>query len=517
VIELIKLGLKGEAIGPANGQMELMEARPHGHVAAVVGTIRKLELDRLLATRSSREKDLALALVAGRVIHPGSKLSLSRLCDPDSRVSTLAQVLGVEGADENELYTAMDWLQERQAKIESALAARHLSDGCLVLYDVSSSYFEGRHCPLAQYGYSRDHRPDRLQITYGLLCNAEGCPVAIEVFEGKTGAPSTLPHQIQKLKERFHLERVVLVGDRGMITETRIEQDLEPAHLDWVTALRGPAIERLCAARVIQPSLFDQRNIAEVTHPDFPGERLIACFNPFTKEERERQRGELLDATEEDLRKVHRTCIRKLKPLRGKGAIGIEVGKVLATHRMAKYFKVEILDDGFTFQRRHALIALEAAADGIYVIRTKVPVAQLSPENAQTSYMRLSRVERAFRSLKGLDLQIRPIHHHLAGRVKAHVFLCMLAYYVEWHLRNAWEPLLFQGEPARIPNGKRATGRTQEGLPVMSYRDLLKELAGYSRNLMRFIQAPMATTVIHPKPSALQQRAFDLLGVSPAL
>ena len=517
VIELIKLGLKGEAIGPANGQMELLEARPHGHVAAVVGTMRKLELDRLFATRSSREKDLALALVAGRVIHPGSKLSLSRLCDPDSRISTLAQVLGVEGADENELYAAMDWLQERQAKIESALAARHLSDGCLVLYDVSSSYFEGRKCPLAQYGYSRDHRPDRLQITYGLLCNAEGCPVAIEVFEGRTGDPSTLAEQVRKLKERFHLDHVVLVGDRGMITESRIQSDLVPAQLDWVTALRGPAIERLCAARVIQPSLFDTRGIAEVSHPDYPGERLIACFNPFTQAERERQRGELLESTEEDLRKVYRSCIRKLKPLRGKGRIGIEVGKALAAHGMAKYFKVQIEDDGFSFQRRHGLIATEAAADGIYVIRTKVPEASLSAENARASYMRLAKVERAFRSLKGIDLQIRPIHHHLAGRVKAHVFLCMLAYHVEWHLRQAWESLLFQGERAQVPGGKRATGRTSDGLPVVSYHDLLKELAGYTRNRMRFIQAPAATAVIHPKPSPLQQRAFDLLGVVPAL
>ena len=517
VIEMIKLGLKGEAIGPANGQMELIEARPHGHVAAVVGTLRKLELDRLFAARSSREKDLALALVAGRVLHPGSKLSLSRLCAPDSRISTLAQVLGVEGADENELYAAMDWLVERQPKIEAALAARHLANGCLVLYDVSSSYFEGRKCPLAQYGYSRDHRPDRLQITYGLLCNAEGCPVAIEVFEGKTGDPTTLPNQIQKLKERFHLDRVVLVGDRGMITEARIREDLEPAQLDWVTALRGPAIEKLCAARVIQPSLFDTRGLAEVAHPDYPGERLIACFNPFTQEQRQRQRTELLEATEEDLRKVYRACLRRLNPLRGKGPIGVEVGKALAAHGMAKYFKVEIHGDDFTFQRRHGLIAQEAAADGIYVIRTKVPVAELSAEQAQASYMRLSQVERAFRSLKGIDLQVRPIHHHLAGRVKAHVFLCMLAYYVEWHLRRAWEPLLFQGEAPKVANGKRATGKTADGLPVMSYHDLLKELAGYSRNLMRFIQAPTATTILHPTPSPLQRRAFDLLGVSPAL
>ena len=516
VIDAIRLGLKGHAVGPVGQPFENLEARPHGHVAAVVGMMHKLGLDRLMAVRPSREKDIALALVAGRLIHPGSKLSLSRQCLPETRMSSLAQVLEVEGATESDFYQAMDWLLERQGKIEDTLAQRHLNGGCMVLYDVSGSYFHGRTCPLAQNGYSRDHRPDLLQIVYGLLCNAEGCPVAIEVFEGNTGDPKTVPNQVKKIKERWGLEHVVLVGDRGMITQARIEKDVEPAHLDYLTALRGPAIEKLCAAKVIIPSLFDERNLAEITHPDFPGERLVACFNPFTREERERQRGELLEMTERKLREVHRSCIRKAKPIRGKGKVGIEVGKALATFGMAKYFKVEIEENGFTWRRNLDLILYEAAADGIYVIRTKVPACQLKAEDAQAAYHSLSHVEWAFRSLKGMDLQIRPIHHRLEDRVRSHVFLCMLAYYVEWHLRKAWEPLLFDGEPQDVHNGKRRTRRTPEGLPVMSFGDLLDDLKGLTRNLVVF-QGSTAPVVLYSTPSPLQQRALDLLGVSHAV
>lgn len=512
-IDVIRMALKGESVVPVEHAFASNESWPHGHVAAVVGMMRKLGLDRLFAVRPSREKSIALALVAGRVIHPGSKLSLSRHCLPEARLSTLGQVLGVEGAAENEFYQAMDWLLERQAKIEAALAKKHLSGGCLVLYDVSSSYFEGKTCPLARYGYSRDHRPDRLQIVYGLLCNAEGCPVAIEVFEGNTGDPKTVANQVKKLKERFGLDHVVLVGDRGMITETRIEKDVDPAGLDYLTALRGPAIEKLCAAKVITPSLFDQQNLAEIQHPDFPGERLIACFNPFTEEQRKRQRGELLDLTDEKLRAVMRATVRKAKPLRGKGAIGVEAGKALAAYGMAKYYKVEIEDDRFSWRRNHALIQFEAAADGIYVIRTKVPQESLKAEDAKATYHSLSHVEWAFRSLKGLDLQIRPIHHRLEDRVKAHVFLCMLAYYVEWHLRKAWEPLLFDGEPQGVSNGKRRTKKTTDGLPVMSFKDLLADLGGLTRNLVRFSGAS-ATVTLYSTPSLHQQKAFDLLALS---
>jgi len=403
VLDTIRLGLKGEAVGPVGTPFDSRESRPHGHVAAVIGMIRKLGLDRLMAVRPSREKDIALALVAGRLINPGSKLSLSRHCLAETRMSSLAQVMGVEGATESEFYQAMDWLLERQPKIEDALAQRHLTGGCMVLYDVSGSYFEGRTCPLAQHGYSRDHRPDLLQIVYGLLCNADGCPVAIEVFKGKTGDPKTLPSQIAKIKERWGLEHIVLVGDRGMITQARIREDVDPAHLDYLTAVRGPAIEKLCAAKVITPSLFDERNLAEINHPDFPGERLVVCFNPFTKEERERQRGELLEMTDGKLREVNRACIRKAKPVRGKGQIGIEVGKALSAYGMAKYYKVEISEEGFAWRRNQDLINYEAAADGIYMLRTKVPASQLKAEDAQTNYHSLSQVEWAFRSLKSLS------------------------------------------------------------------------------------------------------------------
>ena len=513
VIDAIRLGLKGQAVGPVGEPFEKLEARPHGHVAAVVGIMRKLGLDHLLAARPSREKTVAFALVAGRVIHPGSKLSLSRHCMAETRLSSLAQVLDVEGVTEGEFYQAMDWLLQRQSKIEGALAKRHLTGNCLVLYDVSGSYFQGKTCPLARRGYSRDHRSDLLQIVYGLLCNAEGCPIAIEVFEGNTGDPTTVASQVRKLKDRWGLDRVVLVGDRGMITEARIEKDVEPAGLDYLTGLRGPAIEKLCAAKVITPSLFDKRNLAEIQHPDFPGERLIACFNPYTEEERERQRGELLEMTDEKLRDVHRACIRTKKPLRGKGAIGIEVGKALSTYKMAKYYKVEIEEDDFTWRRNTDLIRYEAAADGIYVLRTKVPGERLKAEDAKATYHSLSHVEWAFRSLKGMDLQIRPIHHRLENRVRSHVFLCMLAYYVEWHLRKAWEPLLFDGEPQGIPNGKRRTKRTLEGLPVMAFGDLMADLGGLTRNQVLFA-GTAAPVTLYATPSPLQQKAFELLGLS---
>jgi len=427
IIELIRLGLKGVPIGPVTGAMKLVESRPHGHVAAVVGTIREIGLDRLFATRKSREKDLAVALVAGRVLHPGSKLSLSRFLDAESRASTLGQVLCVEGADENELYAAMDWLVERQAKIEDALAKRHLANGCLVLYDVSSSYFEGKTCPLARYGYSRDHRGDRMQITYGLLCNVDGCPIAVEVFDGATNDHQTVGRQIEKIKARFGLDHIVLVGDRGMVSETTIRKELEPIGLDWITALKGGTVRKLAEARVITPSLFDTAKVAEIQHPDFPGERLIACFNPFTKERNGRRREDLLQATEQLLIKVHDATMRSRKPLSGKGEIGIAAGKALARTGMGKYFRLTIEEDRLSWQRRRLLIEEEDALDGIYVIRTKVPTQQMNAEQTRAAYQSLSRVERAFRSLKDVDLQIRPIHHRLEDRVRAHVFLCMLA------------------------------------------------------------------------------------------
>jgi len=517
LIEVLRLGLKGEAVGPVAGQLDLAEARPHGHVAAVVGTMRELGFDRIFASRKSREKDLAMALVAGRVLHPGSKLSLSGLLAEGSRSSTLGQVLGVEGADENELYGAMDWLVARQGKIEDALAKKHLTNGCLVLYDVSSSYLEGKHCPLARFGYSRDHRSDRMQITYGLLCNSEGCPVAVEVFEGNTNDHQTVASQVQKLKGRFGLAHVVLVGDRGMVSETTIRQELEPLGLDWVTALKEASVRKLAEARVITPSLFDTERMAEIQHPDFPGERLIACFNPYTQARSVRRREELLQTTERHLQKVQEAILRKTRPLRGAGEIGMAAGKALAKTGMGKYFRILIEEDGLSWYRRDGVIAREAALDGIYVIRTKVPAGQMSTAQTKAAYQALSTVERAFRSLKDVDLQIRPIHHRLENRVRAHVFLCMLAYHVEWHLRRAWEPLLWAEKAPKAHGGKKATGSNEDGLKIRRYRDILRELAAYTRNTLRFSQAEKATLTLYPTPSPLQQKAFDLLGITPSL
>ena len=516
-VEALRLALRGEVLAPVAEQIELAEVRPHGHVAAVVGTMRELGFDRIFATRKSREKDLAMALVAGRVLHAGSKLSLSGLLAEGTRSSTLGQVLGVEGADENELYGAMDWLVERQGKIEDALARKHLTNGCLVLYDVSSSYMEGKHCPLARFGYSRDHRRDRMQITYGLLCNAEGCPVAVEVFEGNTNDHQTVANQVQKLKGRFGLKHVVLVGDRGMVSETTIREELEPLGLDWVTALKEASVRKLAEARVITPSLFDTERMAEIQHPNFPGERLIACFNPYTKERSVKRREDLLQTTERHLQKVQEATQRKTKPLQGAGDIGMAAGKALARTGMGKYFRILIQAGGLSWCRRPGVIAQEAALDGIYVIRTKVPAEQMNAEQTKAAYQALSKVERAFRSLKDMDLQIRPIHHRLENRVRAHVFLCMLAYHVEWHLRRAWEPLLWAEKEPKAHAGKKATGLNEGGMRVMRYRDLMRELAAYTRNTLRFNQAEKATLTLYPTPSPLQQKAFDLLHLKPAM
>ena len=516
-VEALRLALRGEVLAPVAEQIELAEVRPHGHVAAVVGTMRELGFDRIFATRKSREKDLAMVLVAGRVLHAGSKLSLSVLLAEGTRSSTLGQVLGVEGADENELYGAMDWLVERQGKIEDALARKHLTNGCLVLYDVSSSYMEGKHCPLARFGYSRDHRRDRMQITYGLLCNADGCPVAVEVFEGNTNDHQTVANQVQKLKGRFGLKHVVLVGDRGMVSETTIREELEPLGLDWVTALKEASVRKLAEARVITPSLFDTERMAEIQHPNFPGERLIACFNPYTKERSVKRREDLLQTTERHLQKVQEATQRKTKPLQGAGDIGMAAGKALARTGMGKYFRILIQAGGLSWCRRPGVIAQEAALDGIYVIRTKVPAEQMNAEQTKAAYQALSKVERAFRSLKDMDLQIRPIHHRLENRVRAHVFLCMLAYHVEWHLRRAWEPLLWAEKEPKAHAGKKATGLNEGGMRVMRYRDLMRELAAYTRNTLRFNQAEKATLTLYPTPSPLQQKAFDLLHLKPAM
>ena len=510
---------------------EIQRALPHGHVAAIVGMMRKLDLPRLLGRTVSRERDLALAMIASRLIAPGSKLATLRALSPETASSSLGRVLDLGVIEEREIYAALDWLGAQQDRIERALARRHLKDGTLVLYDVSSSYLEGRCCELAQHGYSRDHRPDRLQIVYGLLCDCEGRPIAIEVFEGDTGDPSTLPAQVGKLKRRFGLKHLVLVGDRGMITQARLREDIKPAGLDWITSLRAPQIQALAEGGALQLSLFDERNLAEVTAPDYPGERLVVCRNPDLARERAREREDLLVATERDLSRIAAQVRRRPAPLRGQAEIGLAVGAVINAHKVAKHFALSITDDSFSYSRKPDSIAREARLDGLYVIRTSVPAERMSAEDTVRAYKDLARVERAFLAMKSMDLQIRPAHHWIEPRVRADVFLCMLGYYVEWHLREAWAPILFHDHdraaaqqarispvaPAEISEAakrKRGARRSDDGTPVSSFRGLIDYLATLTLNLVASAHAPNATITVTAKPTPLQAKAFELLDIS---
>lgn len=529
VIELIRRALRGETLLPADELFEISRSRPHGHVAAVLGTVNKLGLDRLLASRRSPERDRAVALLVARVLAPDSKLATARALDAHSATSTLGEMVGLESVEAEDLYAAMDWLGDRQEKIETALARRHLEDGTLVLYDVSSSYFEGRRCPLARIGHSRDGKKGSLQIVYGLLCSASGCPVAVEVYEGNTGDPTTLKGQIEKVRTRFGLSRVVFVGDRGMLTSARIREELAPVEgLDWVSALRTEQIRKLAENEgPLQPTLFDQTDLAEIEHPDFPGERLIACMNPWLAQERARKREELLQATERELEKIAAATRREKRALRGSDQIGLRVGKVRGRFKMAKHFEIAITDTSFTYTRKDEAIAAEARLDGIYVLRTSVPEGVLGAEDTVRAYKDLAKVERAFRCLKTVDLQVRPIHHRLEARVRAHVFLCMLAYYVEWHMREAWAPLLFaeddrpgaaqrRGSPVKPATRsdrarqKASSKRTPDGDTVHRFRGLLDHLATLTKNTIQ----PKGDLPAFDRlalPTELQRKAFELL------
>ena len=525
-----KMLLKGGTVIPSDQQaITIIRSLPHGHVAAALGTARKIGLDRLLGPDGNRCRDLVLALLVNRLLEPGSKLAAARALSPDTASSSLGQQLGLGPVDEDELYTALDWLAVRQPAIETALAKDHLAGGTLVLYDVSSSYMEGRCCPLAQYGYNRDGKRGKLQIVYGLLCAADGCPVAIEVFEGSTADPVTLTSQVTKLKERFGLAHVVLVGDRGMITQARIAEDLGTAGLDWITALRAPAIKMLRDAGALQMSLFDERDMAAITSPDFPGERLIVCRNRALAAERGRRREDLLAATERELARIAAAVARQR--LRGAAAIGLKVGAVLDRHKMAKHFTLDIADNRFGFARKTEEVAAEAALDGIYVVRTSLPATVLDDPTTVRSYKSLSLVERAFRCLKSVDLQIRPVYHWLADRVRAHVFLCMLAYYLEWHMRQRLAPMLYDdtdkdaaeaqrasvvAKAARSPAAitKQSTGQTEDGLPVHSFRTLLADLATLTRNTLLTAIDPERPFTLSARPTALQHKALDLLGLA---
>ena len=529
----------GVAVARAEEALTIARSLPHGHVAAVLGTAERLGVAKLLTERrggpaSRRARDLVLALIAGRVIAPASKLATVRALNPQTATSSLGDRLGLGEVAEREIYEALDWLLEQQPRIEAALARRHLAGGTLTLYDVSSSYLEGRCCPLARHGYSRDHRGDRPQIVYGLLCSSDGCPVAIEVFEGNTADPMTLADQVEKLKVRFALERVVVVGDRGMITSARIHEDLRPAGLDWITALRAPQIQELADGGPLQLSLFDDRDLAEIASPDYPGERLIVCRNPPLAVERRRKRDALLAATERDLTRIRQAVERRRKPLAGRTEIGLAVGAVLNKHKMAKHYELAITDDSLTWRRKDAAIAAEARLDGIYVIRTNLPAAVLTAEQTVGAYKSLARVERAFRCLKTADLEIRPIYHWTEPRVRAHVLLCMLAYYVEFHMRRALAPILFEDHdrdaaaaerksivaPAeRSPAAKRkvATRRTEDGLPVHSFRTLLDDLATLCLNKISLPSNPSYRFDMPTTPTPLQARALELLGVGIAV
>jgi transposase len=531
LVEGFRTLLRGGVAVAADG-IRIRRALPHGHAAAALGTIRTIGLDRLLGRPSDKRlRSLAIALIASRLVSPASKLATARDLAADTASSSLGRLLELGAVDEAELYRALDWLGARQAAIETALARRHLKDGALVLYDVSSSWLEGRCCELARFGYSRDGKKGKLQIVYGLLCAADGCPVAVEVFEGNTADPMTLSAQIDKLKARFGLSRVVLVGDRGMITSARIRDELKPAGLDWITALRAPQIRALLDTGAFQLSLFDERDLAEITAPEFPGERLVVCKNPLLAEERARKREDLLQATEAALGKLAEQLARGTGP-RGQDKIARAVGRLENRYKLAKLFDIAVAADGFIFARNPDRIAAEARLDGFYVIRTSVADNALAADDVVGAYKGLARVERAFRSLKTVDLHIRPIHHWLAPRVRAHVFLCMLACHVEWHMRERLRPMLFDdddataaarerasivapAQPSPAALRKRASKAAADGLPVHSFQSLLRDLATCTLNEMTTTLNAAYSFTLVATPTSVQAQAFTLLDIDP--
>jgi Transposase DDE domain len=522
-IEAVRAILRGQPVGALDEQLTIERSLPHGHVLAVLGCLRQLGLDRMLAARPRRERELVLAMIVSRVLEPASKLATTR----NWHNTTLAASLGVEDADEDELYAALDWLFKCQPKVEKQLAERHLSEGGLVLYDLTSTGVEGRCCPLARIGHSRDGKRGQLQVEFGLLTDREGRPVAVEVFEGNTGDPATVASQVTKLKEQFGVQEVVLVGDRGMLTSARIESLKEVAGISWISALRSDQIEALVHSGDLQLGLFDERNLVEITSPKFPGERLVVCKNPALAEERARKREALLTATEKELEKVRASVAAGR--LLGEAEIGVRVGKVIGRFKVGKHFRLEIADDRFHFERNQEQIAAEAALDGLYVIRSCVGPDKLSSEDLVRSYKLLAGVERAFRTLKSVDLQVRPVHHRLENRVRAHIFLCMLAYYVRWHLERAWAPLLFRDENKPWPEDpvapaqrspaaehKARTQRQPDGGPVHSFSTLLAQLGTLTKNRLRLLDGTTSFEKL-AEPTPLQHQALALLGIQPTL
>lgn len=527
-IDAFRRLLQDEPLVSPQDLLRTRQTLPHGHVEAILMAMRQLGLDSLLAAKRCRERDLVMAMIATRLLHPCSKLATTR----EWHTTTLAEELSVADATEDDLYQAMDWLLERQPRIEKKLAARHLREDCLVLYDVSSSYYEGHTCPLAQYGHDRDGKKGLPIIVYGVMTDGEGRPIAVEVYPGNTGDPTTVVDQVDKLRDRFQLSRVVLVGDRGMLTQPQIDKMKTHPGLGWITALTSVAIRGLLAAGALQLSLLDETNLAEITSPDYPGERLMVCHNPLLEEERGRKRRELLEATEQALTKVSKQVERrKKKPLK-EAEIALKVGKVLGHYKMGKHFLYTIGEGKFQWSRREQTVEEEAKLDGIYMLRTSEPVERLSAADTVRSYKSLAQVERAFRTLKGVDLLIRPIRHRTEDRVPAHIFLCLLAYYVEWHLRRAWAPLLFEDEqlaqerrrhdPILPATGspsaqeKKLTRQTADGFPVHSFATLMAELASRARvtyELKAEESGPSFQQV--PEPTPLQAKAYALLALLP--
>jgi hypothetical protein len=508
---------------------EITRSLPHGHVAAVLGTARRLGVEELIDATPSRTRDLVTAMLVAQVIDPGSKLAVARGLRAETATSSLGQLLGVASCDEDDLYAAMDWVLERKEVIENALAARHLVNGTLVLYDVSSAAFEGRTCPLGAIGHPRDGVKGRLQIVYGLLCSPAGIPIAIEVFEGNTADPNTLAAQITKIKTRFGLSRVCLVGDRGMLTHARIRDEVRPGQLDWISALRAPQIKALVEEGALQLSLFDTQDLFEISSPEFPGEPLVCCHNPALAEKRARKRQDLLAATEKELTPIAAATGRAKRALRGKDKIALRVGKVINHYKMAKHFTLTITDESFTFTRNTEAIAAEAALDGIYVLRTSLPEHTLGRDDVVLRYKNLADVERFFRTLNS-ELDVRPIRHRLADRVRAHMFLRMLSYYISWHMKAALAPILFVDNDKPAAAAKRANPvaaaqrsdqaltkaarkRTPEDTPVHSFTSLLADLATLCANQIQPADDMPAFTM-PTSPTPLQRRAFELLDLS---
>ena len=530
---LLKGGVAIHNSSDLHNIFSIVRSYPHGHVAAALGMIRTLGLHTLISRKSPRKQALVCALIAARILHPGSKLATARAIQEQSAHHSMARELGLEQIDEDDLYEAMDYLLEQQPAIERTLARRHLQNGTIVLCDVTSTYMEGQCLPIAQYGYSRDKKKGKKHIIFGLLCTEKGCPVAVEVFPGNIADPTTVASHVNTLKHRFGLSHFVIVGDRGLLTKARIDQDIRPSGLDWITGLRKNSLRIIMQQPSDHPpqTLSDAHNIAEITHPDYPGERLIVCRNPLYKEQQTRKRQQRIARMDQKLDHLVRAVTRTRRPLRGRDHIQYKLGTLLGTHTLKKFYTCTVTDTSLVWQHNTAAIAEAEALDGLYILRTSVSSERMEAPRVVRSYKQLSTVEQAFRSFKSIDLKVRPVFHYREDRVRCHIFLCMLAYYVEWHMRQRLAPLLFDEEdpaaavaartdivaPAQVSPAtqqKTRTGRTAEGLPVQSFRSLLDHLATLTKNIVR-PKVPNATEMVSmlAEPTPLQAKAFSLLGI----